>query len=245
MAMTQKTFAAGDPCPPLTPGKLRLYSMRFCPFAQRTRLVLAHKNIAFETVNVHLKKKPDWFLARNPQGLVPVLEQDDKVIYESTATMDYLDEVYPQNKLVPSDPYRKAWDRILAEYFGKVTSKIYGLRTAEDKTKMIEELHKCYAYYEDILAQRGGPFFGGSAPSMIDFHMWPHMERVVALMASIDARSLVDKTKFPKFGGAWYEAMYALPAVQATMFDNETHQKFVKSYFETPEDPNYDIGLEE
>lgn len=35
----------GSALPPLENGKLRLYSMRFCPFAQRTRLVLAHKNI--------------------------------------------------------------------------------------------------------------------------------------------------------------------------------------------------------
>jgi len=243
--VTGKTFAAGAEFPPTTPGRLRLYSMRFCPFAQRTRLVLAHKNIPFETVNVHLKQKPDWFLARNPLGLVPVLEKDDQVVYESTATMDWLDEVYPDNKLVPTDPYRKAWDRICSEYFGKVTSNMYALRSAEDKDKHLEPLHKAYQYYEDILAQRGGPFFGGAAPCMVDFHMWPHMERMAAMMAKIEPRAVVDKAKFPRFGGAWYDAMYALPAVKATMFDSETHMKFFKSFVDSPMNPDYDIGLEE
>jgi len=245
MAPTLKTFAAGSECPPLTPGKLRLYSMRFCPFAQKTRLVLAHKNIDFETVNVHLKKKPSWFLARNPLGLVPVLEQDDKVLYESTATMDYLDETYPENKLQPSDPYRKAWDRILCEYFGKLTPHVYQLRTAENKDTHIEAMHKIYQYYEDQLVKRGdGPFFGGSQPCMVDFHMWPHMERVAAYVGTFDARALVSSEKYPKFGGAWYEAMYNLPAVKATMFDQDTHMAFVKSYLANMEDPNYDIGLD-
>lgn len=75
---------------------------------------------SYETVNIDLKDKPDWFLEKNPLGLVPVLEIDDKIVYESTATCDWLDDVYPENRLQPSDPYRRAWDRILVEYYGKV-----------------------------------------------------------------------------------------------------------------------------
>jgi len=246
-ALTQKTFAAGDACPPSSPGTLRLYSMRFCPYAQRTRLVLAHKEIPYETVNVHLKKKPEWFLSRNPSGQVPILELDDKIIYESTATMEWLDDVYPNNKLMPSDPYRKACDRMISEYFGKIISKFYALdfrfsSVPEDKTKIVEELHKCYCFYETILSKRGGPFFGGNKPCMVDFHLWPHMERMEALTSQVDFRAKVDPVKFPKFGREWYDAMYALPAVKATMFDNETHQKFMKLW--TPDNPQYDIGLE-
>ena len=33
-----------------------------------------------EMVNVNLKFAPDWFLQKNPHGLVPVLEKDDKVL---------------------------------------------------------------------------------------------------------------------------------------------------------------------
>jgi len=244
MAPSLKTFAAGSEFPPLSPGRLRLYSMRFCPFAQRTRLVLAYKGIEFETVNVHLKKKPDWFLARNPLGLVPVLEQDDKVVYESTATMDYLDDLHPTPRLQPRDAYRKAWDRILCEYFGKLIPHVYQLRSAENKDPHIEAMHKIYQYYEDQLVKRGeGPFFGGAQPCMVDFHMWPHMERVAALLGDMDARATVQPDKYPRLGG-WYTAMYALPAVRATMFDAATHRSFVQSYLATPEDPNYDVGLE-
>ena len=43
--MSQKSYAAGSDFPALETGKLRLYSMRFDPLAQRARLVLAAKNI--------------------------------------------------------------------------------------------------------------------------------------------------------------------------------------------------------
>jgi glutathionyl-hydroquinone reductase len=39
--------SAGDAYPPLAPGKLRLYNMRFCPFAERALLTLALKDIPY------------------------------------------------------------------------------------------------------------------------------------------------------------------------------------------------------
>lgn len=77
-----------------------------------------------EVVNVNLKNKPDWFLQRNPFGKVPVLEQDDKIVYESLICSDYLDQTYPGNKLTPDDPYRLAQDKILVEHFDKVKTSV-------------------------------------------------------------------------------------------------------------------------
>ena len=75
----------------------------------------------FETVNVHLQSKPDWFLERNPNGQVPVYEKDGQVLYESGVLMDYFEEVYGNGKLSPADPYLKAKAKILMESASKVT----------------------------------------------------------------------------------------------------------------------------
>lgn len=74
-----------------------------------------------ETINVHLKRKPSWLLARNPKGRVPVLEDSDgHVVFESVITCQYLDDIYPENRLTPTDPYKKACDRLLEGYCDQV-----------------------------------------------------------------------------------------------------------------------------
>ena len=58
----------GDPIPPKVPGKLRLYSMKYCPYAERVRIVLLAKNIPHDIVNVNLKDKPEWLFELHPEG---------------------------------------------------------------------------------------------------------------------------------------------------------------------------------
>uniref|UniRef100_A0A3B3VJ96 GST N-terminal domain-containing protein n=1 Tax=Poecilia latipinna TaxID=48699 RepID=A0A3B3VJ96_9TELE len=83
---------------PVPKDSIRLYSMRFCPYAQRTRLVLHAKGIKFDTINIHLRNKPEWFLEKNPLGMVPTLETPaGEVIYESPITCEYLDEAPAKN----------------------------------------------------------------------------------------------------------------------------------------------------
>ena len=77
---------------------------------------------------MNLSQKPDWLLERNPLGMVPVLEQDDKLLYESLVVCDYLEDVYPNNRLTPTDPYRKARDAMLVDFYGnKVRTKLQAL----------------------------------------------------------------------------------------------------------------------
>lgn len=54
-------------------------------------------------------------------GVVPVLETDAaEVIIESPITCEYLDEVYPENKLLPSSSFAKAQQKMMLENFSKV-----------------------------------------------------------------------------------------------------------------------------
>ncbi|XP_050399462.1 glutathione S-transferase omega-1 isoform X1 [Patella vulgata] len=232
--MSQKSYVAGSAYPPLETGVLRIYSMRFCPFAQRTRLVLQHKNIPHENVNVHLVKKPEWFLERNPFGLVPTLEIDDKVIYESNICSQYLDDVYPGDKLTPSDPYQKARDQMLIDTFGKAVGQFYKIaRNGED----FEEFKKSLGRYEEELSKRGKYFGGNNKPCMVDFALWPWFERLELLE---EKGFKLTEAEFPNLS-AWVKTMYQLPAVKATMFDKESHMRFLTSYREG--NPDYDFGL--
>ena len=73
-----------------------------------------------ETINIDLGNKPDWFLEKNPLGLVPVLEIDDKIICESDVCCDYLNETYGA-QLHPSDPGKREQDKCLIQNYSKVS----------------------------------------------------------------------------------------------------------------------------
>uniref|UniRef100_A0A1I8FF04 GST N-terminal domain-containing protein n=1 Tax=Macrostomum lignano TaxID=282301 RepID=A0A1I8FF04_9PLAT len=78
VVMETRHLEAGDPEPPELPRGsevLTLYSMLYCPYAQRTRLVLQHKQLPHRIINVNLVRKPDWFLARAPLPSAKFLEE--------------------------------------------------------------------------------------------------------------------------------------------------------------------------
>lgn len=75
----------------------------------------------FDTININFKKKPDWFLEKNPEGIVPVVETSaGEVVYESSIVCEYLDEMYPEKKLLPGTPFGKAKQRLMLDQFSKV-----------------------------------------------------------------------------------------------------------------------------
>lgn len=80
----------------------------------------------YDIVNCNLKDKPEWLLAKNPEGKVPTIETlDGKILFESLIVADYLDEAFPsQRPLHPTDPYKKALDKIFLEKFGTVCENI-------------------------------------------------------------------------------------------------------------------------
>lgn len=239
-----KHLAPGSTCPEVTPGLMRLYNMKFCPYAQRTRLVLAAKRIPNEVVNINLVEKPDWYFARNPLGKVPCLEFDGKVIFESLITCDYLDEVYPSSPMLNStDPFRKAQDRILIEMFNGVSSNLYKLYrcSLDDESTWkgaIVGIHKGLQIFEDDLAKREITFFGGQNPGIVDYMIWPWMERLPSLPILSHGMLKVQMENYPSLV-KWFDAMKEEDAVKESFISPENHAKFITSFLAG--NPEYDI----
>jgi maleylpyruvate isomerase len=84
----------------------------------RLRVALNLKGLGYDYVAYPLREKAHKtpaFLAKNPAGLVPVLEIDDgTMLTQSLAIIEYLDEVHPEPALLPSDPLLKAKARAYA-----------------------------------------------------------------------------------------------------------------------------------
>jgi maleylpyruvate isomerase len=91
---------------------MRLFSYWRSSAAYRVRIALNLKGIEYETVALHLlqgEHKRDDYLALNPLGLVPALELDDgRVLTQSTAIIQWLNDSYPTPPFLPEDSFESA-----------------------------------------------------------------------------------------------------------------------------------------
>lgn len=237
--MSVRHLKSGDPLPARKDGVLRLYSMLYCPYAQCPRMVLAHKNIEFETVNVNLANKPTWLFERNPNGKVPILEIGDKVIYESDVCMEYLDENNPGDRLTPIDSYTRARGKILCKEYSKLVSAFYklarGARTGDHGAKL-DNFHKVLAAFEKIMPET--KFLTGNTLSLADYNCWPWTERFPVLQ-ELWGVELLKPDLYPKFC-SWFAAMEETPGVKATRTNMADLKTFVLSYGSGK--PEYDFA---
>ena len=93
---------------------MKLYSGPLSLFTGKVRIALAEKALDYERIEVpfsraegYTPKHPD-VLKYNPKAQVPVLVDDDLVLYDSTLILEYLEERYPTPHLYPIDPIARA-----------------------------------------------------------------------------------------------------------------------------------------
>ena len=145
---------------------LKLYDYPDCPFCQKVRVVLAEKDLEYEKIFVDLRKQeqklPD-FLRLNPYGKVPVLIDEDEVVYDSTIINEYLEDEYPLPRLMPDDSQGRARVRMLEDYCDNsfippTTTLLAQLRKTEaerDQQRVDqarEELRRCLYFLRDKVA---------------------------------------------------------------------------------------------
>jgi maleylpyruvate isomerase len=97
----------------------RLYSYFRSSASFRVRIALGFKGLPYEYVPVHLTKDGGEqfvpaFRALNPDALIPVLDDDGRVLTQSLAIIEYLDETHPEPPLLPRDALERAYVRAFA-----------------------------------------------------------------------------------------------------------------------------------
>ena len=96
-------------------------TLKLCGFSasnyyNKIKLQLLEKGVAFEEELVWTGHTQATLMDRSPVGKVPFLSTPDGPISESSACAEYIEAVYPQNKLLPADPYAAAKVRELIIY---------------------------------------------------------------------------------------------------------------------------------
>ncbi len=95
---------------------MKLYTASFSPSPRRVHIYLDEKGLDIERVFLDMMKgehrAPAFREEKNPLGKLPVLELDDgRVLTESMAICEYLEELYPEPPLIGADPWQRARTR--------------------------------------------------------------------------------------------------------------------------------------
>uniref|UniRef100_A0A8D8UH50 Pyrimidodiazepine synthase n=1 Tax=Cacopsylla melanoneura TaxID=428564 RepID=A0A8D8UH50_9HEMI len=221
-------LSKGSQDPPPQEGKLRVYSMRFCPYAQRVHLILLAKQVPHDPVFINLTEKPEWYVSSVPTAKVPALKTEGSILYESLVISDYLDEKYDGKKLIASSPLQRALDRIFLETFGKLGGPFYKCIMGEGVNAVtFAEVLTALEPLESELAARGTPYLAGSSPGMVDYMIWPWIERLPVLAQIGGAEFVLPQDKCAQII-KYSNLMKEDPAVKEYFLTPEQHAEHVK-----------------
>jgi len=183
---------------------MKLYNYFRSSAAYRVRIALALKGLSYDYVSVHLAKGEHHlpeFTAINPQSLVPVLEEEGHLLYQSLAIMQYLDETHPNPPLLPADPLERSRVRSLALIIAceihplnnpRVLNYLTG-KFAISEDQKLEWYHHWvktgFAALEKRLADEKdtGRFCHGDAPGFADCVLVPQVANAKRFKVDLDA----------------------------------------------------------
>jgi maleylacetoacetate isomerase len=209
----------------MDPARMRqLYTFFRSSTSYRLRIALALKGLEYQAHYISLPKmdhRSADYLEVNPQGLLPTLVEDDgTVLTQSLAMLEYLDEAYPEPRLVPSDLRERAYVRALSQIIACEIHPLNNVRVLKwlgTRWELTEaEVNEWYAHwvadgfraFEATLQQEGrsGIYCLDDRLTLADICLVPQVANA--------RRFKCDLSPYPRLV-AIADAALALPAFQA------------------------------
>jgi glutathione S-transferase len=204
---------------------LRLFHVPLSPFCRKVRLTLAEKRLEVELIEERYWEAGTEFLRRNPAGKVPILRYDGRMLSESQAICEFLDEVHPEPALMPADPGSRYEVRRLCAWFDdkfhnevtanllyeRVNKKIMGAGYPDSqKIKTGSARIKYHLDYMSWLLEHRR-WLAGNAMTLADFAAAAHL-------SCLDYINDVDWERAPSVK-AWYATIKSRPAFRPLLVD--------------------------
>ena len=185
---------------------MKLFNYFRSSTSYRTRIAMNLKGLDYDYIAVNLAQDEQLetaFKAINPQGLVPVLQTDDLLLYQSPAILEWLEETYTHNPLLPKDAAGRMQIRALSAMIGcdihplnnrRILQYLRNELTVGEDEVMLWCQHwmtEGFAALEKLLAENksSGKFCYGDSPTFADCYLIPQV--------SSARRFKVDLTPYP------------------------------------------------
>lgn len=190
------------------------------PFVHRVIWALKLKGISYEYIEVERHGKSQLLLQSNPfHKKVPVLIHGGKPIAESTVILEYIEETWPQNPLLPKHTHERALARFWIK-FGEdsiVSITDLFLRPSKDEQERVIAMKKAQESLTVMEEQGLGDkkFFGGSNIGMVDIvygclsHWLEGLEEIVGM-------KLIEPNKFHRLH-AWIQNFKQVPVIKENL----------------------------
>ena len=182
---------------------MQLYNYFRSSASYRVRIALALKGLVYDYMPVHLLKNEQLgpsFAEISPARLVPVLQDGDKLLTQSIAIIEYLDETHPEPSLLPGDAFARARIRALAQDVACEIHPINNLRVlrylVRDLKVSEDDKNRWYRHWvetglevvERQLAGSAdtGSFCFGATPTLADCVLVPQIHNAQRMECRLD-----------------------------------------------------------
>lgn len=168
--------------------KLKLHGYWRSTAAYRVRIAMALKGLSADQVIVDLREgvqSSPSFKAVNPQGLVPALDVDGRILIQSLPIIEWLEETFPTPALLPADPFGRAHVRAMAAVVASDVHPLNNLRVltrlrsafgsdeAEISAWISSWISEGFGALDGMLSDRGWSF--GDRPGLADCCLVPQV----------------------------------------------------------------------
>lgn len=182
---------------------MQLYNYFRSSASYRVRIALALKGLEYDYMPVHLLKNEQLgptFAHMSPAGLVPVLQDGDKLLTQSIAIIEYLDETHPEPSLLPGDAFQRARIRALGQDIACEIHPINNLRVlrylVRDLKVSEDDKNRWYRHWvetglEAVESQLAGDanqnkFCFGATPTLADCVLVPQIHNAQRMECRLD-----------------------------------------------------------
>lgn len=208
----------------------KVHGVGASPFVRKVRVALAEKGLDYELEPVFPFGVGAEFKKISPLGKIPVLQEDDYYLPDSSAVLDYLEAAYPTPPLYPKDPKERGKAVFLEEYAdGGIAAKLTGViffqrvvgprfmgqpTDEEAVQKAIDtEVPVMFSYLEGLLAG-GRRFLVGDSLTIADISV------VSQFVNLAHAQFTVDKGRWPNLA-AYVDSVMARPSFAALIAEEK------------------------